>query len=131
MCDEADLVADNVLIGVLFSLEQGKRRKGLFDPSRVDADIVLKDGKQTWFRLWPPQHVVHGGDPDDESEGHESGAEDDGPVPSWNVQILFSFWVSLKAPPHPSCLGPVVTTRGLFIGGPCDKARFFDCCRSF
>ncbi|CAK0810377.1 unnamed protein product, partial [Prorocentrum cordatum] len=88
MCDEVDLAADDgVVIGVLFSLRQGRRRIGLFDPSRVDADIVLQDGRQTWFRLWPPQHIGGrggGDDPDDESEGHLSVAEFEGEVVSEN-----------------------------------------------
>ena len=114
MCDEVDLVSDNVFIGVLFSLEQGKRRKGLFDPSRVDADIVLNDGKQTWYRLWPPQHAMAGGgeDPDDASEGHETGAEHEDEVPVGNSksEVVLVF---LLTPPPASCrIGPVVKIGG-------------------
>eukprot|EP00959_Pyramimonas_sp_CCMP1952_P314554 6584565-Pyramimonas_sp.AAC.1 len=48
MCDEVYVAADDgVFIGVLFPLRQGRRRIGLFDPSRVDAGIVLQDGRQT------------------------------------------------------------------------------------
>ena len=79
MADRVDLPNESVLIGALFELRQGSRRRGLFNPRAVSATVHLAagSGRQTWFRLWPPQRAGAGEGADEDSEGHESGGEDE------------------------------------------------------
>eukprot|EP00959_Pyramimonas_sp_CCMP1952_P171682 3587480-Pyramimonas_sp.AAC.1 len=81
MADGAELPNQGVLIGALFELREGARRRGLFAPRAVSATVHLAagSGRQTWFRLWPPQRAGAGVGADEDSEGHESGGEDEAP----------------------------------------------------